>query len=96
MDTDTPVFVGSPHSQYGVIRKILKQQLLSSELQAASGSAQNSSLSAAVVSSGTAGKELTYEVRLSTSLENVVVDPSDLKRSIRVGLRIHSLKGEQS
>lgn len=37
-----------------------------------------------------------YEVRLSTSLENVIVDPSDLKRSVRVGLRLHSLKGEQS
>jgi len=38
---------------------------------------------------------IVYEVRLSTSLENVVVDPSDLKRNIKVNLRIHSVKGAE-
>ena len=37
-----------------------------------------------------------YEVRLSQSLENVVVDPASLLRSIQIGVRLHSLKGEQS
>ena len=39
---------------------------------------------------------LKYEVRLSQSLENVVVASSDLRRTVRVALRLHSIKGEQS
>lgn len=79
LETDTPVFVGPPHSQYGVIRKVLKP--FSSEQ--------------IVIGSTASGAHLQYEVRLSTSLENVIVEPSDLKRSIRVAMRLHSMKGEQ-
>lgn len=68
METDTPVYVG-PHKQYGVIRKILK------------GGAQPDSTVSTGAASGT-DKALQYEVRLSTSLENVVVNPEDLKRSV--------------
>lgn len=35
-------------------------------------------------------------MRLSQSLENVVVEPGSIKRSITLGVRLHSLKGEQS
>ncbi len=40
--------------------------------------------------------KMQYEVRLSTTLENVVVDPGDLKRMISIQLRIHSIKGADS
>ena len=74
LEVDTPVFVGPPHSQYGVIRRMIKP------------------LDQQTSKSSTAFQ---YEVRLSTSLENVIVEPTDLKRSIRVAMRLHSLKGEQ-
>ena len=31
---------------------------------------------------------------MSTSLENVTVDPPDLKRSIKINVRLHTIKGE--
>jgi hypothetical protein len=37
-----------------------------------------------------------YEVRLSSSLENVLVEPSDLRRVISVYIRIHSFKGGEA
>ena len=39
---------------------------------------------------------LNYEVRLSNTLENVIVDPNDLKRVITVQVRIHSFKGQEA
>jgi hypothetical protein len=40
--------------------------------------------------------QIQYEVRLSNSLENVVVDPSTLKRLIALNIRLHSYKGGES
>ena len=40
--------------------------------------------------------QIQYEVRLSTSLENVIVEPSDLKRMISVQMRLHSSKAGES
>ncbi len=37
-----------------------------------------------------------YEVRLSNSLENVLVDPSTLKRLIALNIRLHSYKAGES
>lgn len=37
-----------------------------------------------------------YEVRLSNTLENVLAEPSDLKRIITVSVRIHSFKGAEA
>ena len=70
LDTDIPVFVGSTHNQYGVIRKVMKPAGPEQQLQ--------------------------YEVRLSTTLENVVVQPSDLKRMISINFRVHVVKGTES
>jgi hypothetical protein len=89
LELDTPVYVNS-HKQYGVIRKIIKGQGGSS-LQSASGEA------AIVGGSKITIKEevQSYEVRLSTTLENVIADPLDLKRIITVAVRIHSYKNGQ-
>lgn len=37
-----------------------------------------------------------YEVRLSNSLENVLVDPAQIKRLIALNIRLHSYKGGES
>ena len=37
-----------------------------------------------------------YEVRLSQSLENVLVQPSDIRRMISVTVRIHSFQGYEA
>ena len=37
-----------------------------------------------------------YEVRLSQSLENVLVNPADIKRNISVTVRIHSYLGHEA
>lgn len=39
---------------------------------------------------------LKYEVRLSTSLENVLVDATDLKRIVTLNIRNHSAKGGEA
>lgn len=82
METDTPVYVSAGHNQYGVIRKVIKNALPASEGKIDTSSKEKTGMQ--------------YEVRLSTTLENVVVDPSDLKRMISIQLRIHSLKGADS
>lgn len=37
-----------------------------------------------------------YEVRLSSSLENVIVEPGELRRVISIQIRIHSFKGGEA
>lgn len=82
LDLDTPVYV-NPHKQYGVIRKVIKQQKTKSAEEQKSEvlNSQNS---------------VQYEVRLSNSLENVLVSPLDLKRIITVSVRIHTFKGQEA
>eukprot|EP00347_Sterkiella_histriomuscorum_P014554 403360432 len=97
METDTPVYVMSK-KQYGVIRKCLKNQAViesvDSELYRVkdkTGSVVINQQHSHQQQSGTQ-----YEVRLSTSLENVIVDSSDLKRVIALNIRNHSSKGGEA
>jgi hypothetical protein len=68
------------HKQYGVIRKIVKPA-----------SQQNEGQEAKNANAGTQ-----YEVRLSTSLENVLVEAADLKRIVSLNIRNHSAKGGEA
>ena len=79
LELDTPVYVNS-HQQYGVVRKSIKNQE-SNQIQQKGN-----------VIKEEAGQ---YEVRLSSTLENILVEPTDLKRIITIQVRIHSYKGLQ-
>ncbi len=68
------------HKQYGVIRKMIKQ--------ASQDEGKNEGIQK--------NEKISYEVRLSNSLENVLVDPSALKRLIALHIRLHSYKGGES
>ncbi len=68
------------HKQYGVIRKVIRAAAIESE-----GENKQKEDSAQQ-----------YEVRLSNSLENVIVDPVELKRLITIHIRIHSFKGGEA
>lgn len=80
LDLDTPVYVNT-QKQYGVVRKVLKGQPSEADHDQPIKKEESTQQ---------------YEVRLSTSLENVIVDPSDLKRVISINIRIHSFKGGEA
>ena len=76
LEIDTPIFVVS-QKQYGVVRKVLKGDSKEEvkEVKPAAGK------------EGAAVQDLSnisYEVRLSTTLENIIVEASDLKRTVTV------------
>lgn len=84
LEIDTPVYVMSL-KQYGVIRKVIKAQ-----------QAQVVGEGEEQKDSNNAGSLVQYEVRLSTSLENVLAYSNDLKRLITINIRIHSAKGSEA
>lgn len=72
------------HNQYGIIRKVVQNQ------QAEEKGGESAQKKKPEVNS------LMYEVRLSQSLENVLVQPSDILRYISIEVRIHSFQGHEA